>query len=545
MNARDPLDEYRAKRDFERTPEPPPQAVPQAEGLPRFVIHKHDARNLHYDLRLEIGGTLASWAVPRGPSADPDEKRLAVRTEDHPLEYLDFEGVIPKGSYGAGAILAWDRGVFHNLKPDRTLEAALAKGHLIVWLQGEKVQGGYHLVRNRGARARDERQESWFLIKMKDAAADPALDLVSELGSVISGKTIEQLYAGADLTPRPPSLRRKGGGGLGPPEVGGLGSKHQPEWISPMLASPVDRPFSHPDWLFERKLDGERCLIFREGKELRLLSRNRLLISRQYPELVAALLAQAVDDFVADGEIVALDENGLPSFERLQSRMHVQELEPWRLADYPVVLYLFDLLWAQGYDIREVPLEQRRRLLASAFDFEDPLRLTEAVRGDGEQAFHDACRDGWEGVIAKRADRPYRSTRSRDWLKVKCVAEQEFVVAGYTPGKGGRSGFGALLVGYYDAAGALHYAGKVGTGFDDATLAKLSAELKALARQDSPFAEKVPALIRKEASWVQPQLVASVGFSQWTGDGKLRHPRFRGLRRDKSPRDVVLETANT
>jgi DNA ligase D-like protein (predicted ligase) len=306
-----------------------------------------------------------------------------------------------------------------------------------------------------------------------------------------------------------------------------------------MLATLVEKPFSREGWIFEPKLDGERGLAFRKGKSLRLFSRNRKLLNNTYPELVDPLSGQGPESYIADGEIVAF-KGDVTSFKQLQHRMQVRDPEEARRKGIEVFYYLFDLLYLNGYDLREVPLIYRKDLLRQTFDFCDPLRFTEHRERDGETYFREACRRGLEGVIAKRADSPYVSRRSRDWLKFKCWAEQEFVIGGYTEPKGGRPGFGALLLGYYEGD-RLIYAGKVGTGFDRELLVTLAKELSALEIKHSPFAGEVKA--GKRVHWVWPKLVAQVAFTDWTPDGKLRHPRFLGIRRDKDPREVVREQA--
>ena len=312
----------------------------------------------------------------------------------------------------------------------------------------------------------------------------------------------------------------------------------QPAWLDPQLATLTRERFSDPAWIFERKLDGERCLAFRDGPELRLMTRNQKVVTATYPELAAALKAQHADDFIVDGEVVAFDGNQT-SFARLQQRLGVHDPGQPLLTEVPVYYYLFDVLWAAGQDTPPLPLRERKRLLRSLLSFTDPLRFTEHRDADGEAYWREACTAGWEGVVAKRADAPYRGGRSRDWLKFKCENAQEFVIGGYTDPQGSRTGFGALLLGYYDRNGKLAYAGKVGTGFDQRTLTSLHAALAALERDRPPFERGV--LPRSRVHWAAPRLVGQVGFSEWTTDGQLRHPRFQGLRRDKDPAEVVRE----
>jgi bifunctional non-homologous end joining protein LigD len=313
----------------------------------------------------------------------------------------------------------------------------------------------------------------------------------------------------------------------------------QPAWLDPELATLTADRFSDPAWIFERKFDGERCLAFRDGEHLRLMTRNQQHVSGTYAEIAEALAAQDATDFIVDGEVVAFDGDRT-SFSRLQRRLGVRDPAPALRAEVPVCIYLFDVLWAGGRDVRPRPLLERKRLLRGLLSFGGPLRFTEHRDTDGEAYYREACQRGWEGIIAKRADAPYRAGRSRDWLKFKCLNGQEFVIGGYTDPRRSRVGFGALLLGYYGDDGKLHYAGKVGTGFDRRTLTSLHAVLAADERPESPF-EPVRGLPRSKVHWVEPKLVAQVGFSEWTADGELRQPRFQGLRRDKDPAEVMRE----
>jgi bifunctional non-homologous end joining protein LigD len=312
----------------------------------------------------------------------------------------------------------------------------------------------------------------------------------------------------------------------------------QPEWLDPELATLTRGRFSDPAWIFERKLDGERCLAFRDG-QTRLMTRNHKEDTATYPEIAAALASQQASDFIVDGEIVAF-EGSETSFSRLQQRLGVRDPSASLIAQVPVYYYVFDLMWADGRDMRSQPLRERKRLLRQLLTFSGPLRFTEHRDTEGEAYFREACAKGWEGVIAKRADAPYRAGRGREWLKFKCENGQEFIIGGYTDPRGSRTGFGALLLGYYDAAGELTYAGKVGTGFDQRTLDSMSKLLVSLERSQTPFARGH--LPRAGVHWVEPCLVGQVGFTEWTVDGELRHPRFQGLRNDKGPDDVTRET---
>jgi bifunctional non-homologous end joining protein LigD len=317
------------------------------------------------------------------------------------------------------------------------------------------------------------------------------------------------------------------------------GSNGKPAWFDPELATLTQDRFSNPAWMYERKLDGERCLAFRDGDQVRLMTRNRKMVSSTYPELVEALGAQQSADFVVDGEVVAF-EDGQTRFAELQQRMQQARPSADLIRSVPVQYYLFDVLWADGTDLRRQPQRERKQRLHQLLDFADPLRFTEHRVGDGVEFYHEACRQGWEGLIAKRADAPYQAGRTKDWLKFKCENNQELVIGGFTDPQGTRTGLGALLLGYYDSDGQLVYAGKVGTGFSQQTLHRLHDELSAMEQDRSPFTRgDLPR--ERGVHWTKPRLVAQIGFSEWTTDGRLRHPRFQGLRRDKSPAEVIRE----
>ena len=520
---------YESKRDFRRTPEPK-DGKRRSGKKPVFVIQKHDASTLHYDVRLEVDGVLKSWAVPKGPSTDPREKRLAIPTEDHPLDYADFEGVIPEDEYGGGTVLIWDRGTYRNItEKDQGLmpvETALDQGHLLVRLDGHKLKGGYAFQRT------DEgRHEKWLLIKMDDDEADARRNPVStEPKSVV-------LPAQADRPqPKTPVVMDDLFSILTSAERDKLEENSMPKTPAPMLATLTDKRFSDPGWIYERKLDGERAVAQRSGAQLRLLTRNGKDIASTYPELVDALGKEDRQEFAVDGEIVAFDGK-VTSFARLQQRMQTSDPDAARASGIEVFFYLFDITYLDGQKLDKLPLRSRKKLLKHAFSFASPLRLLPHRNESGEALFEAACKKGWEGIIAKRADAPYRHSRSRDWLKFKCVKGQELVIGGFSEPKGSRAGFGALLVGYYDDDG-LRYAGKVGTGYDEETLTSLRRRMDRLARKTSPFVDDVR---ETDTTWISPKLVGAFGFTEWTRSGKLRHPRFLGLRRDKAAKDVVRE----
>jgi bifunctional non-homologous end joining protein LigD len=527
-----PLEDYKRKRDFQKTPEPGPEHRP-GEGPLTFVIQKHAARRLHYDFRLELDGVLLSWSVPKGPSLNPDDKHLAVMVEDHPLDYASFEGVIPKGEYGAGQVIVWDNGTyspdeggalsFHDrAEAEERMRADLASGKLSLTLRGRKLRGSWTLVKT----ARAERD--WLLIKHKDQFVDTTRDVLDEDASVISGVTIDDLKAGA--VPRPlqqePALSAAG--------LAGAKKAKFPDKVAPMQATLVTDAFSDPAWLFEPKLDGVRAIALLRAGDVRLFSRRGLDATAQYPAVVQELMQLALGDAVLDGEIVAPDEQGRPSFHRLQQRLNLTNAHDIRRAeaDVPVLYYLFDLLYFDGHDLRRAPLEQRKALLKHAVAPAGRILLLDHFEEDGETAFEASKAHGLEGVVAKRRDSPYESgKRSRHWLKVKGTNSEDFVVAGYTPGQGSRgTTFGALVLGYYDD-GHLVYAGNVGSGFDDRTLDALLPRLESIRTDECPFGERPDVL--GEATWVRPELVAEVRFDQWTPDGRLRAPVFLHLRDDK------------
>ncbi len=521
--ARRPLDEYRRKRDPERTPEPFGGRRPAAGHL--FVVHKHSARRLHYDLRLEIDGVLASWAVPKGPSVRHGEKRLAVHVEDHPLEYADFEGVIPEGSYGAGPSIVWDRGAFRPLG-DRPAREQVERGKLEFELQGAKLRGQWVLARMSG------KDREWLLLKKRDAFADGEEPVERWPESVLSGLTVEELRQGPT---RLATLRAR---------LDALGAPRRevaPRAGDFMLATLADRAFSDPAWLFEIKYDGVRVFASRAGERVELRGRSGLAVGERYPEIVKALRALPLDRFVLDGEVVALDASGRSSFQRLQTRMNLTRAADVELMqrEVPVSGVLFDALALDGRDLRGLPLERRKELLALLVPARGVVSRGDYVLEHGREFFEAAAEERLEGILAKKRASPYVAGRSRDWLKLKCQLRQEFVIGGYTAAQGSRAHFGALHLGLYEN-GRLVYVSKVGTGFDDAALALIAAKLAPLARATSPFDAGTPA--GRGHHWVEPRLVCEVRFTEWTRDGGIRHPAFLGLRDDKRPADCRRET---
>lgn len=522
------LHEYRRKRDFQRTPEPRGAKGKTDAVERRFVVQKHAARRLHYDFRLELGGVLKSWAVPKGPSLDPGERRLAVHVEDHPIEYGDFEGVIPKGEYGGGTVLVWDQGTWF---PVGDADAGYRKGHLRFRLLGHKLHGTWNLVRT-GKPDGDGGKENWLLIKSDDEFRSTDDPIKARPESVLTGRDLKQVEAQRDRVwhakrEKPPAAPRR----RNPRE-------HLPTSISPQLATLVSAAPTGEQWLHEIKYDGYRILARVEGHRIQLLSRNGKDWSARFPSLCKALRELNLGYAWLDGEVAFLLPDGRSSFSGLQNALSEED-------DRGLVYLLFDLLFHAGRDVRSEPLAARKALLQrllEAGDHSPKLRFSDHVQGHGKEFYARACELGLEGIISKLADRPYRAGRGRDWQKVKCLQRQEFVVLGFTEPAGTRKGFGALLLGLH-ADGGLRYAGRVGTGFDQRTLLRLRERLDRLRVEDSPLApDALPQEARRGVSWVHPELVAEIAFTDWTRDGILRHPSFQGLREDKSAVEVVRET---
>jgi bifunctional non-homologous end joining protein LigD len=537
------LEQYREKRDFGRTPEPPPGTDVADEGPLTFVVQKHAASRLHYDFRLEIDGVLKSWPIPKGPSFNPDDKRMAVMVEDHPLDYGPFEGVIPKGEYGAGQVIVWDAGTYSpdeggklsfgdREESQERMRDGLARGKLSFLLRGRKLRGSWTLVKTKRA------ENEWLLIKHKDRFADAGRDVLAEDRSVLSGLTIKDIKSG-----RLPDRGQRRSLAVGPADLPGARRAPFPRSIEPMQATLTERPFTAADWLFEPKLDGVRAIALIDGGKVGLRSRRGLDSTPHYPALVEKLASQPEPQLILDGEIVALDDAGVPSFQRIQQRLNLARAADIKRADtqIPVFYYVFDLLYTGGYDLRAVPLGQRKDLLRQLVLPSDNVLLVDHFDEDGEVAYSAAIDHGLEGLIAKRRDSVYESgRRSRSWLKIKGSREEEFVVGGYTQGAGGRAEtFGALLLGYYDEEQRLAFAGGVGSGFDDRTLVALRKRLDSIRTKDRPFLEEP--VVNAPATWVRPELVARVKFTQWTDDGHLRAPSFQGMREDKAAIDVRRE----
>ncbi|HEX3062836.1 MAG TPA: DNA ligase D [Usitatibacter sp.] len=507
------LSTYWKKRDFAVTSEPRGE-VAGAHRSRSFVIQKHAASRLHYDFRLELDGTLVSWAVPKGPSLDPRVRRMAIHVEDHPLSYGSFEGVIPKGQYGAGTVEVWDRGTWTPLEDPRE---GMRRGRLKFELDGEKLHGHWMLVRMDGRR--DERQEPWLLIKEKDEAARPAAqyDVVQEMpDSVIGTATRRTARKGKAKEQAAPRAKL-------------------PLSLAPQLATLVDTPPKGPGWVYEVKFDGYRLLARIDGNDVRLFTRNGNNWTSRMKALHDEIARLGLDGAWLDGEIVVLDAHGNPSFQLLQNAFDASKTRD-------IVYFVFDAPFLGGRDLRRLPLSERRAILAKAFESIEPgnVRFSQGFDADGASLLASACARGLEGIIGKRADAAYVSSRSASWIKLKCTKRQEFVIVGFTDPKGSRSGFGSLLLGLHDRDGTLRYVGNVGTGFDNRLLDSLQAKLAALETSAMPLAEKPKGV---KGHWVKPKLVAEVSFGEWTSDGRIRHPVFQGLRTDKDPAAITREKA--
>lgn len=571
------LDTYHQKRDFAKTPEPKGSQPKSGNADGRgFVIQKHAARALHYDFRLEVDGVLKSWAVPKGPSLNPKDKRLAMETEDHPVDYAAFEGVIPKPNYGAGTVMLWDAGEW---QPEGDPRKALAAGKLNFVLRGERLNGHWSLVKMKGGKRSGK---EWLLVKKNDEFADSGTDPTAEFTeSVATGRTMKHIAqdGGAKSSDKKPRAKssagrsasktgsaksKTGGKKKAEKEAGAIDSalddmqqpdkgkpgprkaasatksrlkkltgaveKTFPKNLTPQLATLYKTVPESDDWLHEIKFDGYRLLVMK-GREISLITRNGNNWTEKFPALARAL--EQLPECIVDGELVYLNNKGVSSFGGLQRILKTGDTAS-------LAFYAFDLPYLQGYDLAKVPLLERKKLLADIVLklYQPQIKYSDHIQGAGADVFRQACEHQLEGIVSKKADSHYQSTRAKSWRKIKCGKRQEFVIVGFTEPGGSRAGFGALLLGYYEK-NKLHYAGKVGTGFNTAQLRDMRKKLDGLKWDKSPLAEKIA---EKKVHWVKPELVGEVEFTEWTRDNHLRHPSFVALRSDKPARQIVRET---
>jgi bifunctional non-homologous end joining protein LigD len=515
------LASYRAKRRFQKTPEPRGK-VARASGDLRFVVQKHQATRLHYDFRLELDGVLKSWAVPKGPSMNPGDKRLAMMVEDHPLDYRDFEGVIPEGNYGAGTVIVWDNGTYHAVgaadrkDSERILRDQLERGDVKFVLHGHKLRGEFALVKMRQAE-----KNAWLLIKKRDRETTIQQPLGEQ--SVLSGRTLDEI----GNEPKRFWRSTRGGSKM---DLDDAPKGKMPHNVKPMLATLVDDAFDRPGWFFEVKWDGYRAIAEIGDKGVRLYSRNRKSFVDQYPLLVKAL-NQFGHEAVLDGEIVVLDEEGKSHFQLLQNYGNTRSDR--------LVYYVFDLLYLDGHDLRSLPLRRRKEILAEVIGRRAAVRLSEHIEEEGKAFFDVAARQGLEGIIAKDADSKYREgVRSREWLKIKTRLRQEAVIGGFTEPRGSRNDLGALLLGVYED-GDFVYIGHTGGGFDRRTLTDVHNRLKPLEQDECPFRDRPSP--NAPIHWVKPEVICEVQFQEWTSEGHMRQPIFLGFRHDKPASAVRRE----
>jgi bifunctional non-homologous end joining protein LigD len=608
------LEEYKRKRRFSETPEPPPK-LEKSKGY-RFVVQRHRATRLHHDFRLEMEGVLKSWAVPKGPSLDPKDKRLAMQVEDHPVSYFDFEGIIPEGNYGAGTVMVWDVGTWEPLSPEAVngkylpgteaeAVAMIKKGDLKFRLHGKRLNGDFALIHMKARRPGSKGTE-WLMIKKHDEHVVEDFDIEAHDTSVLSGKTMSQIAGAEDsaewqsskkasrgrvkaawladslakldkkkrkpLTTKPltteatekhrgnstehknPSASARTKNNSSPASVDSVASvvkdlkgaikRSMPTSIQPMLASITEEPFDDPNWLFEIKWDGYRAIAFIENGSVHLVSRNQNDLTPRYSELRELAKFIKAKNAILDGEVVVLDDQGRPSFSLMQQRTglrgHGRQTAPRH--DLPILYYVFDLIYLDGYDLRRVALDDRKRVLREILAPNEMVRYSDHYAGQGIALFNAAKQKSLEGILAKKCNSCYEERRSREWLKIKITQTVDCVVGGYTDPDGARQYFGSLVLGLYDKKKQLIHVGHAGTGFNHAMLKQIFEVLKEIETSKKPFVGSVDA---KNVHWVKPARVAEVKFSEWThetseGGLKLRAPVFLGLREDKDPKDCTF-----
>lgn len=521
------LKEYARKRKFEKTPEPPPAPAPPASSL-RFCIQRHDATRLHYDLRLEVDGVYKSWAVPKGVTLDPTKKNLAMHVEDHPIEYGKFEGNIPKGEYGGGSVMLWDRGAYEVLGDTPPAEQ-LKRGDFKFRLHGEKLKGDFAIVLMKGRGKGNE----WLVIKKRDGHEQVNWDVEEHAYSVLTGRTQEEI-----AQDKPAKSPAGAAAAIDPASLKGSAAAPMPKALPPMMATLAGHVPKGGNWVYEIKWDGVRALCFVEDGAMYILSRTGHRCERQYPELTVLPHHLKARTAILDGEIAVLDEQGRPRFSLIQPR--IAQTDPNSVAHLsrstPVTLFAFDLLYLDGYDLRGCPLTERRRALEAVLETSERIRISAHFETGGEEMLEAARQAGLEGVVAKQKDSRYEPRRSRAWMKLKVHYEQEFVICGFTHGE--REYFSSLVLGRYDD-GVLRHCGQVGTGFNDRTIREIYSKLEPLITDKNPFRAKPKAL--RKITWVKPELVCQVRFVEWTPDGQLRAPSFQGLRPDVDPRSCVRE----
>ncbi len=530
------LKKYREKRNFKASWEPVGKVSRTKKNL--YVIHKHAARHEHYDLRLELNGVLLSWAVPKGPCLDPSTKRLAVHVEDHPVEYGRFEGTIPQGEYGGGAVMIWDKGLWFS--EDKDPVSAYRNGNMKFRLEAKKLHGAWKLVRIK------KTEKNWLLIKIKDKYSRPlkAYDItMKEPDSVVSGRSIDEI-AKHNQTPLDKNKQKTISARALKSKKKRLDKqiklKLKPapffQTLSPELATLVDTPPTGRDWLHEIKFDGYRLITFVKNNSIRLMTRNNNDWTKKFPGIIDELKSLPVQNAVFDGEVVVLDEDQRPNFQLLQNSLT-------ETTGRPFVYYIFDLLYYDRYNLCNTPLIRRKQILQKILSIYDGsiLRYSDHIKGSGKEVLKKSCELALEGIISKKSGSYYIQKRTHDWVKIKCSKSQEFIIGGFTTPKGNRSCFGALLLGTYNKRNELLYNGKVGTGFTESSLKDIHTLLNGLRTNRMPFKHTPPEF--KKASWVKPLLTAEIEFADWTEDGLLRKPRFKGLRKDKSTREITKETA--